>query len=125
VEAQTLAAGKRNAARLGAPIVFVEESGFLLIPTVRKTWVCSVVLGGGLLGDRLQLMGMSLPVLAVEPADDLFLDGSRIKTPRVHTIAVRMRARNVERLHAADRAEEVLRRVRIEPVAGQTVPSRQ
>jgi transposase len=33
-----LAAGKKNAARLGAHIVFVDESGFLLIPTVRKTW---------------------------------------------------------------------------------------
>jgi len=33
-----MAAGKKNAARLGAHIVFADESGFLLIPTVRKTW---------------------------------------------------------------------------------------
>lgn len=33
-----MAAGKKNAARLGAHIVFVDESGFLLIPTVLKTW---------------------------------------------------------------------------------------
>jgi transposase len=38
VEAQGLAAHKKNAARLGAHIVFVDESGFLLIPPVRKTW---------------------------------------------------------------------------------------
>jgi transposase len=33
-----VAAGKKNAARLGAHLVFADESGFLLIPTVRKTW---------------------------------------------------------------------------------------
>jgi transposase len=33
-----MAAGKKNAARLGAHLVFLDESGFLLIPTVRKTW---------------------------------------------------------------------------------------
>ncbi len=29
---------KKNATRLGAHIVFIDESGFLLIPNVRKTW---------------------------------------------------------------------------------------
>ena len=33
-----MAAGKKNAARLGAHIVFADESGFLLIPHVAKTW---------------------------------------------------------------------------------------
>jgi transposase len=33
-----LAADKKNAARLGAHLVFVDESGFLLIPSVAKTW---------------------------------------------------------------------------------------
>lgn len=33
-----LAAGKKNAARLGAHLVFVDETGFQLIPTVRRTW---------------------------------------------------------------------------------------
>ncbi len=33
-----MAAGKKNAARLGAYLVFADESGFLLIPTVVKTW---------------------------------------------------------------------------------------
>ena len=33
-----MASGKKNAARLGAHLLFVDESGFLLIPTVRRTW---------------------------------------------------------------------------------------
>ena len=33
-----MAARKKNAARLGAHIVFADESGFLLIPTVVRTW---------------------------------------------------------------------------------------
>lgn len=33
-----MAQGKKNAARLGAHIVFVDESGFMLIPPVRRTW---------------------------------------------------------------------------------------
>jgi transposase len=38
LEAEGVAAGKKNAARLGAHIVFADESGFLLIPTVVRTW---------------------------------------------------------------------------------------
>ena len=34
----SLAPCKKNAARLAAHLVFTDESGFLLIPTVRKTW---------------------------------------------------------------------------------------
>ena len=33
-----MASCKKNAARLGAHIVFADESGFLLIPPVRRTW---------------------------------------------------------------------------------------
>ena len=33
-----MAPDKKKAARLGAHIVFIDESGFLLIPTVVKTW---------------------------------------------------------------------------------------
>jgi transposase len=33
-----VASGKKNTARLGAHLVFIDESGFLLIPSVRKTW---------------------------------------------------------------------------------------
>lgn len=38
MEAQGMAPGKKNAKRLGAHIVFVDESGFLMAPPVRKTW---------------------------------------------------------------------------------------
>lgn len=38
MEAGGLAGGKKNAARLGAHLVFIDESGFLLIPSVLKTW---------------------------------------------------------------------------------------
>jgi transposase len=33
-----VAAHQKKAARLGAHLVFVDESGFLLIPSVRRTW---------------------------------------------------------------------------------------
>ena len=33
-----MAACKKNAARLAAHLVFLDESGFLLIPSVHKTW---------------------------------------------------------------------------------------
>ena len=33
-----MATGKKNARRLGAHIVFVDESGFLLVPSVHRTW---------------------------------------------------------------------------------------
>ena len=38
MEAQALAAAKKNATRLGAHLVFVDESGFMMIPPVRRTW---------------------------------------------------------------------------------------
>jgi transposase len=38
MEIHGVAGSKKNAARLAAHVVFVDESGFLLIPTVRKTW---------------------------------------------------------------------------------------
>ena len=33
-----MAAGKKRAKRLGAHLVFLDESGFLLIPNVKRTW---------------------------------------------------------------------------------------
>jgi len=38
METDSLAARKKNARRMGAHILFFDESGFLLIPPVRKTW---------------------------------------------------------------------------------------
>lgn len=33
-----LAPGKKNASRVGAALVFLDESGFLMMPLVRRTW---------------------------------------------------------------------------------------
>jgi transposase len=38
METIRLAPCKKNAARLAAHLIFIDESGFLLIPSVRKTW---------------------------------------------------------------------------------------
>jgi transposase len=38
METICLASRKKNATRLAAHLVFIDESGFLLIPSVRKTW---------------------------------------------------------------------------------------
>ena len=38
METIRLASCKKNATRLAAHLVFIDESGFLLIPSVRKTW---------------------------------------------------------------------------------------
>jgi transposase len=38
METICLAPSKKNAARLAAHLVFIDESGFLLIPSVQKTW---------------------------------------------------------------------------------------
>lgn len=38
METVRMAPCKKNAARLAAHLVFIDESGFLLIPSVRKTW---------------------------------------------------------------------------------------
>ena len=38
METIRLASRKKNATRLAAHLVFIDESGFLLIPSVRKTW---------------------------------------------------------------------------------------
>ena len=38
METICLAPCKKNAARLAAHLVFIDESGFLLIPSVHKTW---------------------------------------------------------------------------------------
>jgi transposase len=38
LEADALVPGKKNATRWQAHLVFLDESGFLLIPTLRRTW---------------------------------------------------------------------------------------
>jgi len=38
MEAAALGAGKKNARRLNAHLAFLDESGFLLLPNVKRTW---------------------------------------------------------------------------------------
>ena len=38
MERHNLEEGKKNSARLGAYLIFCDESGFMLTPTVRRTW---------------------------------------------------------------------------------------
>jgi len=38
VDQGRLAPGKKNASRIGAALVFLDESGFLMMPLVRRTW---------------------------------------------------------------------------------------
>ena len=38
MERHDLEEGKKNSARLGAHLIFIDESGFMLTPTVRRTW---------------------------------------------------------------------------------------
>ena len=38
MESHRLEEDKKNSARLGAHLIFIDESGFMLIPTVRRTW---------------------------------------------------------------------------------------
>src|SRR5262249_7813284 len=52
-------------------------------------------------------------------------DGGGIEAARVDAEAVGMGARHVERFHAADRAEEVLRGAGVEGVSGEHIPARE
>jgi len=38
VESHRLEEDKKNSTRLGAHLIFIDESGFMLTPTVRRTW---------------------------------------------------------------------------------------
>ena len=38
VESHRVGRGKKNFARLGAHLIFIDESGFMLTPTVHRTW---------------------------------------------------------------------------------------
>ena len=38
MERHNLEEGKKNSARLGAYLIFIDESGFMLTPTVHRTW---------------------------------------------------------------------------------------
>src|SRR3972149_4077547 len=59
------------------------------------------------------------PLTAVELPDAQFLYRARVETTSIDTEAIGMRTRHVERLDAANRTEQVLRRVRVETVGSQ------
>ena len=59
MESHRLATGKKNAARLGAHLIFIDESGFLLIPTVRRTWApvgCTPLIRHHFANDRISVI---------------------------------------------------------------------
>src|SRR6185436_19320914 len=62
-----------------------------------------------------------LPVPAVDPAHARDLESSLVQAAHVDAVAVRVRARHVEGLDAAVRAEEVPRDFRVELVVGQRI----
>ena len=82
LEAQAMAAGKKNATRLGAHIVFVDESGFMMIPPVRRTWAPigeTPILRHYYRRDRISVIGGLLASmvlsLIVTPAVHYYLSG--------------------------------------------------
>ena len=59
MERHNLEEGKKNSARLGAYIVFCDESGFMLTPTVRRTWApvgCTPLIHHRYANDRLSVI---------------------------------------------------------------------
>src|SRR5262245_36628731 len=63
----------------------------------------------------------ALPVLSVLAHDGHVLERAFVEAARIHAVTVGMRARHVERFHAAYRAEEVARGAGVELVGGQNV----
>src|SRR4051812_16402899 len=66
-----------------------------------------------------------LPVAAVDLGDLHARHGAGIETARVDAVSIGVRARHVERFHAAGGAEQVLRRAGVEGVLGERVPARE
>ena len=64
MEGHDLEEGKKNSARLGAHLIFIDESGFMLIPTVRRTWApvgCTPLIRHHYANDRISVIsGVSL-----------------------------------------------------------------
>ena len=59
MERHNLEEGKKNSARLGAHMVFCDESGFMLTPTVRRTWAprgCTPLIRHHYCNDRLSVI---------------------------------------------------------------------
>ncbi len=59
MERHNLEEGKKNSARLGAYLIFIDESGFMLTPTVRRTWApvgCTPIIHHHYANDRLSVI---------------------------------------------------------------------
>ncbi len=59
MEGQHLEEGKKNSARLGAYLIFIDESGFMLTPTVRRTWApvgCTPLIRHHFANDRISVI---------------------------------------------------------------------
>jgi transposase len=59
VEGHNLEDGKKNSARLGAYLIFIDESGFMLTPTVRRTWApvgCTPIIRHHFANDRISVI---------------------------------------------------------------------
>lgn len=59
MEGHHLEEGKKNSARLGAYLIFIDESGFMLTPTVRRTWApvgCTPIIRHHFANDRISVI---------------------------------------------------------------------
>ncbi len=59
MERHNLEEGKKNSTRLGAYLIFIDESGFMLTPTVRRTWApvgCTPLIRHHYANDRLSVI---------------------------------------------------------------------
>lgn len=59
MERDNLEEGKKNCARLGAYLIFCDESGFMLTPTVRRTWApvgCTPLIRHHYANDRISVI---------------------------------------------------------------------
>src|ERR1044071_6359776 len=84
-----------------------------LSTTARKPSMCRSVIG-----TMSAAVGL-LPVLSVLSHDGHLFERALVEAARIHAVAVGMGARDVERLHAACRAEQVSRRTGVERVGGE------
>lgn len=59
MEGHDLEEGKKNASWLGAHLIFIDESGFMLTPTVRRTWApvgCTPLIRHHFANDRISVI---------------------------------------------------------------------
>ena len=110
------------AAGRGRGLSRVRAMSDALQPTTRLSLIHPSFYG---LSRRHRARVVERPAGAVQRDHRLARHGARIETERVDAVAIRRRARRVERLYTADRAEEVLGHAGAEAVAGQRVGARE